>query len=884
MSFARLAGAAVLLGLALCSCKVKQLAGPQDAGLICEKGDRLVAGDCRFVCERDGDCGAGQKCNLFLGSCEPRPPADDAGPIVTPCTTGAERCTRDSKAVESCGTDNTWAVSQTCSVPNGFCKDEKCRACQAGAASCIPPDDGGASTQVSVCVDDATAFRTITCSGTGLCTQGECRECTPGSTRCSPDSKSLQTCQKQPDETLTWKWTNTGDNLNGTCITQVCELNPTSSMPQCKPPACIPGATACLNISTQQLCNSIGAFDPVPCSSLPDGGMDPGRECQNGQCVFECDQAVAAKSYFGCEYWTAVQDNNVDKFFKGGVASGQGSLSQVSNFAFVVTNRSTQVASVTVTRVFAGALQTVASVTVPGRNDAATQGLMTIYVPWQSIGPASNPAGIASSGLARYGYKITSTRPITVYQFNPLDAVKYTKACTGTAGQPDCACNEVAPVGPFCGLLGDPNAGICANAPGGGKKCSYNTYSNDASLLLPAHDLGTSHVAISQEHTYYTTTASNSGPIANDFNGYVTIVGTTDGTMVTVKSSAATLAGTGVPGMTKGETRNFTLNSYDVLQLATTNLGAGNNIECATNAFGGTNKVCRVDNDLTGTVITSSSPVAVFGGAACTTRPYDRVACDHVEEQIFPFRTWGKTFVAQRSAPLRQVNNLFGYKAPDHWKIVASCSSTSVGTPCPNGTLVTFSTAPLAAEVLLPNRCLAGTSLAANTCRLAGAAYMEFKSAASFTVTTDFPAALVQMFPGQGITAGAPTDPVQGDPSMVLIPPAEQWRGSYTVLAAPGIRDNYLGLSIDTNKVQSIEVDGVAVPLNTFVPIANSPFVSKNHPVTVGTHTVLVVPKMGITPLPGAGVTVFGYDSYVSYGYTGGLDLTTIVSGINPGG
>ncbi len=885
MSFARVAGAIVLLGLAVSGCKQTRLAGPQDGGPICEEGERLVAGKCRFVCERDGHCPEGQRCNLFVGMCEPKPPAPDAGPIVTPCTTGADRCTANGKAVETCGADSTWTVSQTCPVPNGFCKNEKCLSCQPGAAACVPAVDGGASsTQVSVCRDDGSGLRTVTCAGAASCTQGECRECTPGSTRCSADSKSLQTCQKQSDETLTWKWANTGDNLDGTCITQVCELNTTTTMPQCKPPACIPGATSCLNVSTQQVCSSIGAFNPVSCTVYPDGGSDPAGECQNGTCVHECEQAVAAKSYFGCEYWTSVQDNNVDKLFKGGVTTGQGAVGQLSNFAFVVTNRSTFPASVTVSRFYAGAVQTVSSVMVPGKNDPTTKGLLTIYVPWQSIGPASNPVGTASTGQARYAYKITSTRPITVYQFNPLDAVKYTKACTGTAGQPDCSCNEVGTVSPLCSIFGDPNAGVCANAPGGGKKCSYNTYSNDASLLLPAHDLGTSHVGISQEHTYFTTNSSDAGPIAGDSNGYLTIVGTIDGTTVTVKSSAATLAGGGVAAMSKGETRNFILNSYDVLQLATTNLGQGNNIECAANPFGGANLICRVDNDLTGTVITSTSPVALFGGAACTTRPYDRIACDHIEEQIFPFTTWGKTFVAQRSAPLRQVNGAFAYKARDHWKIVASCSSTSAGSPCPNGTTITFSTPPSAADVLPPNRCLAGTSLAANNCRLAGASYMEFKSGANFTVTANFPAALVQMFPGQGTTLGLGTDPDQGDPSMVLIPPAEQWRASYTVLAAPGIRDNYLGLSIDINKVASIEVDGAAVPLNTFTPIANSPFTVKNHPVSVGTHTINVVAKAGISPLPGAGVTVFGYDSYVSYGYTGGLDLTTIVSGINPGG
>ena len=58
----------------------------------------------------------------------------------------------------------------------------------------------------------------------------------------------------------------------------------------------------------------------------------------------------------------------------------------------------------------------------------------------------------------------------------------------------------------------------------------------------------------------------------------------------------------------------------------------------------------------------------------------------------------------------------------------------------------------------------------------------------------------------------------------------------------------------------------------------------KHRNASSGTHTIDVTGKPGITPLPGAGVTVYGFDEYVSYGYTGGLDLTTIVSGINPGG
>ena len=138
-----------------------------------------------------------------------------------------------------------------------------------------------------------------------------------------------------------------------------------------------------------------------------------------------------------------------------------------------------------------------------------------------------------------------------------------------------------------------------------------------------------------------------------------------------------------------------------------------------------------------------------------------------------------------------------------------------------------------------------------------------------------------QFFAGENATTG--TDPAaQGDPSFVLLPPVEQWRSNYTLLAAPGIKDNYLGLVIDSAKVASVQVDGVAV--TGFATIAGTTFQAKNHPITVGTHTVDVIPKAGISPLPGAGVTVYGFDSYVSYRYTGGLDLGTIVTGINPGG
>ncbi|MBI3185759.1 MAG: IgGFc-binding protein [Myxococcales bacterium] len=867
----RAALAAVLLALAS-GCREKvQTRPPPDAGLLCGPSERVVDGECEFFCDRDGDCAAGQRCNLLTGACEPRPQVPDAGVPPVPCTNGAERCSADNKAIEHCGPDGKWQLKQSCPPPSGFCLNEKCLACRPGSTIC----DTVNSKLVTVCLDDGSGTRTVTCSGGGACNQGECRECAPDTTRCAADADGgqvAQACQRTSDETLAWKWANNGDSFDGTCITKKCEAPSGTSPARCTPPSCFPGSTQCKDTKTQQVCSSVGAWTDVTCSSLP--GYTAGAECQSGVCVDECVDAAKAKSYFGCSYWTAVQDNSVDRYFKGGTQSGQGTAD--SDFAFVVANRSTLAATVEVWRHQGGVPVRLKTVTVPGRNDAATKGLQVIYVPWQSIGPASNPTGVASTGLARFGYRITSTKPITLYQFNPLTATKtVNKNCTQDF--------FYAPLSSDCNAYGDYSAfdpgtwGVCEN----NNRCRYNTYSNDASLLLPEHILGISHVVMSNEHVVFSDGLNQ--PPDFDVTGHVTVVATQDNTTVTFKSSAKTVGGGTVAAMNKGDTRVFTMNSYDVLQVATTNLGISY-IECGGNPFCGgigpckPSNICRVDNDLTGTVISSSKPIAVFGGAACITKPYNRVACDHVEEQIFPFSTWGKRFVAQASYPLRLANQQFATNSPpDHWKIVASCPAST----CPNGTLITFApAAPAAADVLLPNRCLSGT-IATNNCRLAGGAYMEFKSRSSFVITADNPIAVAQFFPGQGPT-GLPTQPEQGDPSMVLLPPAEQWRSSYTLLAAPGIKDNYLAIAIDDTVVASVEVDGSAIA--GFVAISGTTFKVKNQPISTGTHTVTVVAKPGVTTMPGAGVTVYGYDAYVSYGYTGGLDLGTIVTGIDPGG
>jgi len=819
-----------------------------DAGPICGVGEHLVNGACRFVCARDGDCATGQRCNLLIGECEPRPPPPDAGQLRIPCTEGAVRCSPDNSAVQTCDATGTFATSQQCMQPGGFCLNERCLVCRPGSSRCT-------STGAQRCLDDGSAYRAITCAAGASCVGGECVECTLGQRRCSADNRAVEECQRLPREDLSAGYVPAGDNFDGTCVTQSCELG--AQGPQCRAPACLPGSLRCGSATTQQRCSATGAWTDQLCSAQ--AGMGPTAECLNGACIDECADAVRARSYFGCEYWSAITDNSMDSLFKGRTTSGQGTGD--SDFVFVVTNQSAPVR--------------VKTVSLPGRTDPVTRGLLKIPVPWQSISPSNVFPGNANSGRARYGYRLTSTRPVTVYQFNPIDAVKVTsRACTGAVDAADCGCNEYGDFASTgCGLLGlfCCSPGVCAQTTAG-KRCTYATFSNDASLLLPAHILGLSYVAVTPGHSHINDPSAPVGQRDIPRSSQMTIVATADNTLVTVRAAGVTqpsVTGTAITAMAVGETRVFTLQSYEVLQLSSATAGANLNPDCQT--FTGGASWCRKANDLTGSIITANKPVALFGSSPCLNVPWNRSYCDHVEEQVFPFNTWGQNFVAVPSNPLRLNNNLFSTNPPpDQFKIVAGAPTTLTLTP-----------PPASADVVLPVNCLSG-NLPANNCALAGGSFVEFKSTRAFTVRATAPIAVAQFFPGQGTVTGLATDPQQGDPSMVLLPPVEQWRSRYTVLASTGLKDNYLGLSIDGSKVMNVKVDGVIV--TGFAPITGTNFQSRNFPVTTGTHTIEVTPLAGQQVLPGAGVTVYGYDAQVSYGYTGGLDLTTIVTGINPGG
>ncbi|NLM55014.1 MAG: hypothetical protein GX195_08785 [Firmicutes bacterium] len=133
--------------------------------------------------------------------------------------------------------------------------------------------------------------------------------------------------------------------------------------------------------------------------------------------------------------------------------------------------------------------------------------------------------------------------------------------------------------------------------------------SDEAYLALPVALLGTD---------YYVTLGYEESVSARGFPGntepsQLTIVAAESGTNVTVIPSCLSLSGSdpGVPV-------NITLNAGEVWQYR-----------------------CGFRGDVTGTRVTSSRPIAVFGGSRCSDVPPGVGFCDYLVEQLIPVRMWG---------------------------------------------------------------------------------------------------------------------------------------------------------------------------------------------------------------------------------------------------
>jgi hypothetical protein len=311
-----------------------------------------------------------------------------------------------------------------------------------------------------------------------------------------------------------------------------------------------------------------------------------------------CAEAVMFRTYLGCEFFPTVLPNIVDPVF---------------DFAVVIANPSAEPADIHVE----GPAGFTADATV------AARALTTVYLPWQMElkGPTVNSAGqsdpLTSSLVVPAGaFRVTTTRPVAAYQFNPLEF----QAVGGPPGK----------------------VWTCTDDPMTTYQC--NSFGNDASLLLPANALTPNYIAFS-----WADTSGMSKP------NYLVVTATQDATEVVVKTGpGATIvagpAGSGIAMTPPGTVFSLTLDALDVALLVGT-AGA----------------------ELSGTQVQGSDPlkpIQVMAGSQAANVPDRTVySADHLEEVVFPAEAVGRDYVVTvptgpLGMPVRHVVRLYGHANP----------------------------------------------------------------------------------------------------------------------------------------------------------------------------------------------------------------------------
>ncbi len=557
---------------------------------------------------------------------------------------------------------------------------------------------------------------------------------------------------------------------------------------------CSPSRGSCEG-NTPVLCNGSGTAleRGEPCAE--------GTQCDasDGICRDLCAEAAEQRSYVSCDYFATTSANAVAAEFEPAIV-----VSNPQSIEAVVTVRGPS--GERVFNVASGAVETI-----------RLEWLATV-LPYETVGADRVPVSMIE---AAGSYRVTSTVPVTVYQFNPLD-YRISR---------DCASDS------------DPVDGECF------------AFSNDASLLLPTNVLTGDYLALSRPTLFLKQEAfdgvggrlafddSGTESLFNYSHGFVTIVGADDGPVdVTIESSAFVVPGEGVEGMAPGDTQTITLSPGVALQLLSgqppeaTCSGPTDDIPivCPPGVTGPCRILqtyCDVDEtyDLTGTRIRATGKVAVVSGHECAFVPHNRWACDHLEESMFPLQAWGNRVVASVTQPLRAEPNLF--------RILAGGPST-----------VTFS--PAVHEDVT----------------LSAGQFVEFEANEDFEVVSTGPINVGQFIVGQDYagfgTAGATAN---GDPSFSLGIPVEQFRTRYSFLAPTTFEEAYVNVVAPLG--QDVMLDGERVE-GDWRPIGDTSFQSARVPISAGAHVMEAV--------AGFGITVYGFGSYTSYMYPGGLDLKII--------
>ena len=194
--------------------------------------------------------------------------------------------------------------------------------------------------------------------------------------------------------------------------------------------------------------------------------------------------------------------------------------------------------------------------------------------------------------------------------------------------------------------------------------------------------------------------------------------------------------------------------------------------------------IVQRSGDLTGTVITSNAPLAVFVGHECGQVPSDITACDHLVEQVPPHAAFGTTFFALPFA-LRESGDIFkvGSVVDDNDVVITCSRRSSTGV----ATVNTLPTVTINEGGFHEFRTFAKSDqngLSSDDYRREFCCIETSKPAIVMQYSLGHSADLVNL-------AGASGQ--QGDPAMSLVPPVTQYRNNFLLTTADQVRADFRG-------------------------------------------------------------------------------------------
>ncbi len=319
------------------------------------------------------------------------------------------------------------------------------------------------------------------------------------------------------------------------------------------------------------------------------------------------------------------------------------------------------------------------------------------------------------------------------------------------------------------------------------------TETTDGFLALPHDALGTNYVILSAK-----------GRIgAGQYGSQFTVLATEDNTQVTIIPSVST------GSRTAWQPYNINLNQRQVYQLMDTS---------------------STQEDLSGTIITSDKPVAVFASHRCAYVPVTYEACDYLLEQMPPVDTWGLEFAVARLA---------GRATGDTIRIITFTDNTIVQI---NG---------------VPEFILNKYQVAEKIMTLPS----YIKSNAPILVAQ--------------YANGSQFDGLSGDPSMILITPVEQFiTNSRLVIPWPSYASNYVSIITTLSGVGNIQLDSINIPSYYYSQISTSNYYYARLTISAAPHTLT-------SSIPFSAY-LYGFSNFESYGYQAGCGTIKFTPTLTP--